>query len=110
MLVSSDDQVKAYIRKIMSALDRWMKDGKISKLVIVITEKDTGEHVERWQFDVSAFPQAMPFRPLGCSGCRNRCHLRKLADLILVTSQRSIFLRHPNPPNQKRAVKAAPNC
>ncbi|KAJ4423623.1 Mitotic spindle checkpoint component mad2 [Gnomoniopsis sp. IMI 355080] len=53
MLVSSDDQVKAYIRKIMSALDRWMKDGKISKLVIVITEKDTGEHVERWQFDVN---------------------------------------------------------
>lgn len=61
MLVSSDDQVKAYIRKIMSALDRWMKDGKITKLVIVITEKDTGEHVERWQFDVSAFPQSISF-------------------------------------------------
>lgn len=53
MLVSSDDQVKAYIKKIMSQLDRWMKDGKISKLVIVITSKDTGEHLERWQFDVS---------------------------------------------------------
>lgn len=52
MLVSSDDQVKAYIKKIMSQLDRWMKDGKISKLVIVITSKDTGEHLERWQFDV----------------------------------------------------------
>ncbi|KAI1320771.1 DNA-binding protein [Xylariaceae sp. FL0255] len=52
MLVSSDDQVKAYIKKIMSQLDRWMQRGKISKLVIVITDKDTGEHVERWQFDV----------------------------------------------------------
>lgn len=30
-----------------------MLGGKISKLVIVITDKDTGEHVERWQFDVS---------------------------------------------------------
>ena len=52
MLVSSDDQVRAYIKKIMSQLDKWMVGGKISKLVIVITDKDSGEHVERWQFDV----------------------------------------------------------
>lgn len=52
MLVSSDDQVRAYIKKIMSQLDKWMVGGKISKLVIVITSKDTGEHLERWQFDV----------------------------------------------------------
>ncbi|RYP02569.1 hypothetical protein DL764_005743 [Monosporascus ibericus] len=55
MLVSADDQVKAYIKKIMSQLDKWMQHGKISKLVIVITDKDTGEHVERWQFDVQIF-------------------------------------------------------
>ncbi|CAG9951754.1 unnamed protein product [Clonostachys rosea f. rosea IK726] len=53
--VSSDDQVKAYIKRIMSQLDKWMVGGKISKLVIVITDKDTGEHVERWQFDVQIF-------------------------------------------------------
>lgn len=39
----------------MGQLDRWMVKGKISKLVIVITDKDTGEHVERWQFDVQIF-------------------------------------------------------
>lgn len=39
----------------MGQLDRWMKYGKISKLVIVITSKETGEHVERWQFDVQIF-------------------------------------------------------
>ena len=55
MLVSADDQVKAYVKKIMSQLDKWMQHGKISKLVIVITDKDTGEHVERWQFDVEIF-------------------------------------------------------
>ncbi|KAI9805738.1 MAG: Mitotic spindle checkpoint component mad2 [Piccolia ochrophora] len=55
MLVSSDDQVKAYIKKIMSQLNRWMVGGKISKLVVVITSKETGEHVERWQFDVQIF-------------------------------------------------------
>ncbi|KAI4200186.1 MAG: hypothetical protein LQ348_001789 [Seirophora lacunosa] len=55
MLVTSDDQVKAYIKKIMSQLNRWMIGGKISKLVVVITSKETGEHVERWQFDVQIF-------------------------------------------------------
>lgn len=39
----------------MSQLDKWMVGGKISKLVIVITDKDTGEHVERWQFDVRTY-------------------------------------------------------
>lgn len=51
-LVTADDQVKAYIKKIMSQLKEWMYGGKISKLVVVITSKETGEHVERWQFDV----------------------------------------------------------
>ncbi|MCJ1282825.1 Mitotic spindle checkpoint component mad2 [Xylographa opegraphella] len=55
MLVSADDQVKAYIKKIMSQLNKWTLGGKISKLVIVITSKETGEHVERWQFDVHIF-------------------------------------------------------
>lgn len=52
MLVTSDDQVKAYIKRIMSQLNKWMVSGKISKLVVVITSKETDEHVERWQFDV----------------------------------------------------------
>jgi mitotic spindle assembly checkpoint protein MAD2 len=52
MLVTSDDQVKAYIKKIMSQLNKWMVGQKISKLVIVFTGKETGDHIERWQFDV----------------------------------------------------------
>ncbi|UPX20193.1 Mitotic spindle checkpoint component mad2 [Ascochyta rabiei] len=52
MMVTADDQVKAYIKKIMSQLKEWMYGGKITKLVVVITSKETGEHVERWQFDV----------------------------------------------------------
>lgn len=51
-MVSLDDQVKAYIKKIMGQLSRWTQKSKISKLVVVITSKETGEHVERWQFDV----------------------------------------------------------
>ncbi|KAL4962879.1 spindle checkpoint protein MAD2 [Aspergillus stella-maris] len=58
MLVTADDQVKAYIKKIMSQLNKWMMGGKISKLVVVITDKETGEHVERWQFDVEIFKKS----------------------------------------------------
>lgn len=52
MMTSVDDQVKAYIKKIMKQLSSWMQKSKISKLVVVVTSKETGEHVERWQFDV----------------------------------------------------------
>lgn len=34
-------------------ITEWLVGGKISKLVVVITSKDTGEVVERWQFDVN---------------------------------------------------------
>lgn len=74
MLVSSDDQVRAYIKKIMSQLDRWMAGGKISKLVIVITDKDTGEPVERWQFDVqiSAKPKSSKSKSKSSSSEQNQ--------------------------------------
>ncbi|KAF8433653.1 DNA-binding protein [Terfezia claveryi] len=49
----TDDQVKSYIRRITTQLTRWMLAGKIKKLVVVVTSKDTGEDVERWQFDVA---------------------------------------------------------
>ncbi|KAF2753369.1 HORMA domain-containing protein [Pseudovirgaria hyperparasitica] len=55
MMVSADDQVKAYIKKIMTQLKDWMYGSKISSLVVVITSKETGENVERWQFDVNIY-------------------------------------------------------
>jgi len=60
--------VKAYIKKIMSQLSKWTVGNKISKLVIVITSKETGEHVERWQFDVSIVLTAEN-GSLGCVMC-----------------------------------------
>ncbi|KAJ6014761.1 Mitotic spindle checkpoint component mad2 [Penicillium herquei] len=68
MLVSADDQVKAYIKKIMSQLNRWMAGGKISKLVVVITDRESGEHVERWQFDVEIFGKSSKSKSAGRSG------------------------------------------
>ncbi|KAJ5220206.1 HORMA domain protein [Penicillium chermesinum] len=68
MLVTADDQVKAYIKKIMSQLNKWMAGGKISKLVVVITDRETGEHVERWQFDVEVFGKSSKNKLAGRSG------------------------------------------
>lgn len=53
MLVSSDDQVKAYLKRITGQLTKWLIAGKVKTLVVVITSKESGEDVERWQFDVS---------------------------------------------------------
>ncbi|KAK7517629.1 HORMA domain protein [Phyllosticta citriasiana] len=63
MMVSADDQVQAYIKKIMTQLRKWMQGAKINKLVIVITSRETGEHVERWQFDIDIFGKTKPTTP-----------------------------------------------
>lgn len=52
MLVTSDDQVRAYLKRILGQLGKWMAGSKISRLVVVISGKESGEDVERWQFDV----------------------------------------------------------
>ncbi|CAN6673198.1 mitotic spindle checkpoint component Mad2p [Trichomonascus vanleenenianus] len=57
MLVTIDSEVKAYIKKIMAQLHRWLVKGKITKLVIAITSKETGETVERWEFGVEVLAQ-----------------------------------------------------
>ena len=52
MLVSTDDDVKRYIKRIMKQLHSWIGAGKINKLVVCIVSKETAETLERWQFDV----------------------------------------------------------
>lgn len=42
----------------MGQLNKWTLGGKVSKLVVVITSKDTGENLERWQFDVQLMGKA----------------------------------------------------
>ncbi|OLL25134.1 Mitotic spindle checkpoint component mad2 [Neolecta irregularis DAH-3] len=59
MLVTADEDVRKYIKRIMSQLNKWICDSKVSKLVVAVTSKDTGEVVERWQFDVELFNQGL---------------------------------------------------
>lgn len=52
MLVSTDDDVKRYVKRIMKQLHAWMGAGKINKLIVCVVSKETGDSLERWQFDV----------------------------------------------------------
>lgn len=52
LLISADDDVKEYIRNIMTQVKKWVYGGKIVKLVVVILAKGTSEIVERWEFDI----------------------------------------------------------
>lgn len=52
LLVSADDDVKAYIEKIMLQVKKWIYGRKIGKLVVVIISKSTAEVVERWEFNI----------------------------------------------------------
>lgn len=52
MLVSADDEVKAYVQRIMDHVKKWIYGGKLSKLVVVIINKSTTESVERWEFSL----------------------------------------------------------
>ncbi|QPG77007.1 hypothetical protein FOA43_004402 [Brettanomyces nanus] len=52
MLVSADDEVIEYMNRIMKQLRRWIYSGMISKLVIAIVSKESGEVVETWRFDL----------------------------------------------------------
>ncbi|CAI4556772.1 BAQ_1a_G0029380.mRNA.1.CDS.1 [Saccharomyces cerevisiae] len=52
LLKTHDDELKDYIRKILLQVHRWLLGGKCNQLVLCIVDKDEGEVVERWSFNV----------------------------------------------------------
>ena len=68
MLVTADEAVRGYIRKMMSQLSKWMIGGKVKTLVVVISSKDSGEVLERWQFDVLLLSSSTPAGSSGDGG------------------------------------------
>lgn len=53
LLVNEDDDVKSYVKQITKQLYRWVSHDKITRLILVIINKDSGDTVERWQFNVN---------------------------------------------------------
>ncbi|SNX85680.1 probable MAD2 - spindle-assembly checkpoint protein [Melanopsichium pennsylvanicum] len=52
MLVTTDEGLAEYLETAMSQLKVWLEKGDVTRLVVAIIEKDSGETRERWQFDV----------------------------------------------------------
>lgn len=52
LLKTHDEELKQYIRKILIQVHKWILGQKCTKLVLCIVDKDTGDVVERWAFDI----------------------------------------------------------
>ncbi|KAG2424331.1 hypothetical protein HXX76_014540 [Chlamydomonas incerta] len=50
--VSSDDSLNKYLSTVLSQTKDWLESGKLRQLVLVITDANTSEVLERWTFDV----------------------------------------------------------
>ncbi|GAV51903.1 hypothetical protein ZYGR_0AF03740 [Zygosaccharomyces rouxii] len=55
LLKTHDEELKAYIRRILAQVHKWLVGGKCNKLVLCIVDKDEGDKVEEWSFDVVQF-------------------------------------------------------
>ncbi|KAG2452425.1 hypothetical protein HYH02_002668 [Chlamydomonas schloesseri] len=50
--VSNDDSLNKYLSTVLSQTKAWLESGKLRQLVLVITDANTSEVLERWTFDV----------------------------------------------------------
>mmetsp|Transcript_6244 Transcript_6244/g.9065 ORF Transcript_6244/g.9065 Transcript_6244/m.9065 type:complete len:238 (-) Transcript_6244:367-1080(-) len=53
VLTTTDDGLNEYLNQIMGQMKTWLIDGDVQRLVVVVCGVDSGETLERWQFNVS---------------------------------------------------------
>ena len=53
VLTTSDEGLLKYLHQIMSQMETWLVEGDVQRFVVVVTGVDSGETLERWQFNVS---------------------------------------------------------
>lgn len=52
VLTSTDDGLLNYLNQVMGQMESWLLDGDVQRLVVVVSGVDSGETLERWQFNV----------------------------------------------------------
>lgn len=52
LLVTSDTELKNYLNGVLQQLNAWLFDRTVQKVIVVIANANTGDTVERWQFDI----------------------------------------------------------
>ncbi len=53
VLTTTDDGLLKYLNQVMSQMQNWLTHGDVQRLVVVVCGVDSGETLERWQFNVS---------------------------------------------------------
>lgn len=52
VLTTTDPGLLAYLGSVMAQMAAWLADGDVQRLVVVVAGLDSGETLERWQFNV----------------------------------------------------------
>lgn len=53
VLTTTDDGLISYLKQVMAQVEAWLLSGDVQRLVVVVSGVDSGETLERWQFNVS---------------------------------------------------------
>mmetsp|Transcript_21024 Transcript_21024/g.37718 ORF Transcript_21024/g.37718 Transcript_21024/m.37718 type:complete len:229 (+) Transcript_21024:51-737(+) len=53
VLTTTDNGLLSYLSSVMSQMESWLTNDDVQRLVVVVTGLDSGETLERWQFNVS---------------------------------------------------------
>jgi len=53
VLTSTDDGLLKYLAQVMGQVESWLLNGDVQRLVVVVSGVDSGETLERWQFNVA---------------------------------------------------------
>lgn len=53
VLTTTDNGLLEYLDNVMKQMEVWLGDGDVQRLVVVVTGLDSGETLERWQFNVA---------------------------------------------------------
>lgn len=60
VLTTTDEGLLKYLNQVMSQMQNWLTHGDVQRLVVVVCGVDSGETLERWQFNVSVDGKTYP--------------------------------------------------
>mmetsp|Transcript_21008 Transcript_21008/g.44327 ORF Transcript_21008/g.44327 Transcript_21008/m.44327 type:complete len:228 (+) Transcript_21008:166-849(+) len=58
VLTTTDDGLLKYLSQVMAQVESWLLNGDVQRLVVVVSGVDSGETLERWQFNVALDDEA----------------------------------------------------
>lgn len=81
LVYSKDDEVISYIKQITRQLHRWIVDGKINVLTMLIVSKETNQVSEKWMFHIDLVHDKSEEDPSSTSNSRNVKGVKTLEDI-----------------------------